>query len=322
MLLGRARFPVGSSLLASARLLSSARSPSGMLLGRGARDPIRSPLLAPARELSSARSPYDILGVRPGASEDDVKSAYRKLALKYHPDRNPNDPGASARFQELSQAYAQLSKGGSAYGSAQQGQPRYSTGGGRAGGRQQPGFGRRGRGSAAEDEAARQFEELFGNLEQVLREMQRQRAGSGFADSRFGATSTAVRQEVVRLPDGRTVLRTTTTTVGPDGSHHVEVRDQDLQADGVGSAGPFGGAGGFGGYGFRGAAGQPRERPRDAAGETAWRREQAARQAAAQQAAQQAASAVRSMLWRALTASIVRAVRRAIDPIVSRLFGR
>ncbi len=51
------------------------------------------------------RDPYSVLGVAKNASEKDIKSAFRKLAKKYHPDTNADDPTAQARFAEISQAY-------------------------------------------------------------------------------------------------------------------------------------------------------------------------------------------------------------------------
>lgn len=57
----------------------------------------------------SKRDYYEVLGVARGASEADLKKAYRKLALQYHPDRNPDDPTAEERFKEVSEAYAVLS---------------------------------------------------------------------------------------------------------------------------------------------------------------------------------------------------------------------
>ena len=53
--------------------------------------------------------PYETLGVSRSASQDVIKRAYRKLAKKYHPDRNPNDPEAERRFKEVQQAYEILS---------------------------------------------------------------------------------------------------------------------------------------------------------------------------------------------------------------------
>ena len=47
---------------------------------------------------------YDILGVQPGVSDADLKKAYRKSALKFHPDKNPS-PEASEKFKEISQVW-------------------------------------------------------------------------------------------------------------------------------------------------------------------------------------------------------------------------
>ena len=52
---------------------------------------------------------YDCLGVKKTATEKEIKSAYRKLAKKYHPDTNPGDKQAEQRFKEITEAYNVLS---------------------------------------------------------------------------------------------------------------------------------------------------------------------------------------------------------------------
>ena len=53
----------------------------------------------------SKRDYYEVLGVDKNANEADIKKAYRRVAMKYHPDRNPDDPQADAKFKEASEAY-------------------------------------------------------------------------------------------------------------------------------------------------------------------------------------------------------------------------
>ncbi len=55
------------------------------------------------------RDYYEVLGVDRGADDGDIKKAYRRLAMKYHPDRNPDAADAEERFKEASEAYDILS---------------------------------------------------------------------------------------------------------------------------------------------------------------------------------------------------------------------
>jgi len=54
------------------------------------------------------RDYYEVLGVQKGADEKDIKKAYRRVAMKFHPDRNPDDPSAEDKFKEASEAYEVL----------------------------------------------------------------------------------------------------------------------------------------------------------------------------------------------------------------------
>src|SRR5574343_643292 len=59
--------------------------------------------------MSTKRDLYEVLGVAKDASDEDIKKAYRKLAMKHHPDRNPDNPKAEEHFKEAKEAYEILS---------------------------------------------------------------------------------------------------------------------------------------------------------------------------------------------------------------------
>ena len=59
--------------------------------------------------MADKRDYYEVLGLEKGATEDQIKSAFRKMAMKYHPDRNPGDKSAEEKFKEINEAYSVLS---------------------------------------------------------------------------------------------------------------------------------------------------------------------------------------------------------------------
>src|SRR6056297_1815964 len=59
--------------------------------------------------MATKKDYYELLGLSRNVSADEVKKAYRKLAMKYHPDRNPDNAEAETRFKEVSEAYEVLS---------------------------------------------------------------------------------------------------------------------------------------------------------------------------------------------------------------------
>ena len=102
----------------------------------------------------SKRDYYEVLGVARNASEEDLKKAYRRCAMKHHPDRNPDDKSAEAAFKECKEAYEELSDGGKRRMYDQHGHAAFEhgMGGGNAG----PGFGGADMGDI--------FGDIFGNI--------------------------------------------------------------------------------------------------------------------------------------------------------------
>jgi molecular chaperone DnaJ len=100
----------------------------------------------------SKRDYYEILGVQRNASEEELKKAYRRCAMKHHPDRNPGDPEALAKFKECKEAYEVLSDGGKRRMYDQHGHAAFEhgMGGGNAG----PGF----------HDVGDIFGDIFGNI--------------------------------------------------------------------------------------------------------------------------------------------------------------
>lgn len=112
--------------------------------------------------MAGKRDYYEVLGIQKGATEDEIKKAYRKLAVKYHPDRNPGDKTAEEKFKEATEAYEVLSD--------DQKRPIYD----QYGFAGLDGMGGAGAGGAQYSHAFHDFSDLFGNMGGG--------AGGGFSD--------------------------------------------------------------------------------------------------------------------------------------------
>src|SRR5262245_29356826 len=135
--------------------------------------------LPEAREERMPRDFYEVLGVQRDASDEEIKRAYRKLASKYHPDRNPGDKSAETKFKEIQEAYdilsdktkrARYDQFGSADGSGFEG-----FGGGGAG---PGGFSFEGM-NINPEEASELFEQLFGGMRGARGGSSSRRRGGG-----------------------------------------------------------------------------------------------------------------------------------------------
>lgn len=113
---------------------------------------------------ATKRDYYDVLGINKGASEDEVKKAFRKLARKYHPDVNPGDKSAEQKFKEINEAYEVLSDPKKRQQYDQFGHSAFEAGFGQGPG---PGAGFEGFGQGAEfypGEGFGGFEDIFGSM--------------------------------------------------------------------------------------------------------------------------------------------------------------
>ena len=133
--------------------------------------------------MSTKRDCYEVLGIARDASEDQIKKAYRKLAMKYHPDRNPGDKEAEEKFKEATESYEILSNSDLRQRYDQFGWEAFERGGGRNG------FG--GAGHIDLEEAMRAFASAFGGGGGGF-------GGGGFFESLFGGLGGAAHDPEAR----------------------------------------------------------------------------------------------------------------------------
>jgi molecular chaperone DnaJ len=129
------------------------------------------------------RDYYDVLGVNKSASPEDIKSAYRKLAVKYHPDKNPGDKAAEDKFKEASEAYGILSDKSKKENYDNFGHAAFENGGGGQGG-----FG--GFGGFGGSDFSDIFEDFFGDFGGGGRRNSRRNSSNRGSDLRYDLSIT------------------------------------------------------------------------------------------------------------------------------------
>jgi molecular chaperone DnaJ len=129
------------------------------------------------------RDYYDVLGVNKSASPEDIKSAYRKLAVKYHPDKNPGDKAAEDKFKEASEAYGILSDKSKKENYDNFGHAAFENGGGGQGG-----FG--GFGGFGGSDFSDIFEDFFGDFGGGGRRNNRRNSSNRGSDLRYDLSIT------------------------------------------------------------------------------------------------------------------------------------
>ena len=149
---------------------------------------------------------YEILGISKGASEGEIKKAYRKKAIKHHPDKNPGDKEAEANFKKAAEAYEILSDPQKRSQYDQHGHAAFEGGG----------FGG-GRGSMNMDDIFSQFGDVF---------------GSAFGGGNFGGFSGGQRQQRGKGSDLRIRVQLTLEEIVKGVEKKIKVK-RKVQAPGV-----------------------------------------------------------------------------------------
>ena len=150
--------------------------------------------------MASKRDYYEVLGIKKGASQSEIKKAYRKMAKKYHPDTNAGDEAAAEKFKEVSEAYSVLNDpekkklydqfGHAAFDGTGQPGGSYGAGFGGTGGSGFSGF------SQGPDGSYQEYH-FDGNMDDILKDI----FGHGFSGSGSELLDLAGSPERLELPD-------------------------------------------------------------------------------------------------------------------------